>query len=87
MTEITELESRKLAATEYIRRHDRRVVQLDRMSIPQLRREYNAALEGTGHQLLYGGPVSKDEWVNAVIDVEFPDIATVRETYVSLMVA
>jgi hypothetical protein len=65
----------------YILAHDKRVVQLDRMSVPMLRREYNAALEGTGHALLYGGPVSKDEWVGAVIELEFPLITEARECY------
>jgi hypothetical protein len=69
----------------YILAHDKRVVQLDRMSVPMLRREYNAALEGTGHALLYGGPVDKDEWVSAVIEIEFPDITAAREAYVQMM--
>jgi hypothetical protein len=81
----TELESRKLAATEYIRRHDKRVVQLDRMSVAALREVYRTDLSHAAQQLVYGGPVDKDEFIRSILELEFPDIARVRETYVNLM--
>jgi hypothetical protein len=80
----TELESQKLAATEYIRRHDKRVIQLDRLSVAALRDVYLTGLSHAGQQLVYGGPVDKDEFIRSIIELEFPDIARVRETYVNL---
>ena len=83
---ITELESRKLGATEYIKRHDGRVKELDRKSKAALRNIYLAEMGDANEILLMGGPQSHDELVNAIIEMEFPDIASVRETYVNLMV-
>jgi hypothetical protein len=80
-----ELESRKLAAAEYIRRHDKRVVQLDRLSVVALREVYRTDLSHAAQQLVYGGPVDKDEFIRSIIELEFPDIARVRETYGGLM--
>lgn len=86
MAEITEMESRKQAAIEYIKWHDRRVVQLDRMSVATLREVYRTDLSYAAQQLVYGGPADKDEFIRSIIELEFPDITTARETYVNLMV-
>jgi hypothetical protein len=70
----------------YILAHDKRVVQLDRMPIASLRSIYRDLLTEAGTSLIYGGPVSRDEFISAVAEIEFPDIAAAREAYVSLMV-
>jgi hypothetical protein len=70
----------------YILAHDKRVVRLDRMPIAALRSIYRDLLTETGSALIYGGPVSRDEFISAVIDQEFPEDRAAREAYVNLMV-
>jgi hypothetical protein len=66
----------------YILAHDTRVKQLDRMSAASLRDAYRGSLAGSGSALVYGGPESRDEFINAICEVEFPHIASAREAYV-----
>jgi hypothetical protein len=70
----------------YILEHDKRVVQLDRMPIASLRSIYRDLLTEAGTSLIYGGPVSRDEFISEIIELEFPQIRAARETYVNLMV-
>ena len=66
---------------DYILAHDNRVKQLDRLTLTALRDLYGSALALEGMIQVYGGPVSKDEFVHAIIDVEFPEISAAREAY------
>jgi hypothetical protein len=70
----------------YILAHDKRVIQLDRMPIASLRSIYRDLLTEAGTALIYGGPASKDEFIGAIAELEFPDIRAAREAYVSLTV-
>jgi hypothetical protein len=70
----------------YILAHDKRVIQLDRMPIASLRSIYRDLLTEAGTSLIYGGPVDKDEFISAIIELEFPEVRAAREAYVSLMV-
>ena len=65
----------------YILAHDKRVVRLDRMPIASLRSIYRNLLTEAGTSLVYGGPVSKDEFIGAITETEFPDIRAAREAY------
>ena len=65
----------------YITAHDKRVVRLDRMPVASLRSIYRDLLTETGASLVYGGPVSKDEWIGSIIEIEFPHIGAAREAY------
>ena len=66
----------------YILAHDKRVVRLDRTPIASLRSIYRDLLTEAGTSLVYGGPVSKDEFIGAIAAIEFPDIRAAREAYV-----
>ena len=70
----------------YILEHDKRVVQLDRMPVAALRSLYRDLLTEAGTSLIYGGPVSRDEFISAIAELEFPQVRAAREAYVSLMV-
>ena len=65
----------------YITAHDKRVVRLDRTPIASLRSIYRDLLTEAGTSLVYGGPVSKDEWIGSIIEIEFPHIGAAREAY------
>jgi hypothetical protein len=64
-------------AKAYIIKHDNRVKQLSRMALPQLR----TVLLACQRTNVYGGPVSKDEFLAAIIEDEFPAISQARDTY------
>ena len=66
----------------YIAAHDRRVVRLDRLAVAHLNTIYSAAL---GNTLIYTGPMSRDELVSAIVAIEFPRIAAMREAYLQSM--
>ena len=70
----------------YITAHDKRVVRLDRTPIASLRSIYRDLLTEAGTSLIYGGPVSRDEFISAIAELEFPQVRAAREAYVSLMV-
>ena len=70
----------------YILAHDKRVVRLDRTPIASLRSIYRDLLTEAGTSLVYGGPVSKDEFIGAITETEFPDIRAAREAYVKSVV-
>jgi hypothetical protein len=70
----------------YILAHDKRVIQLDRMPIASLRSIYRDLLTETGTSLIYGGPVSRDEFIGAIAEAEFPEVRAAREAYVQMMV-
>jgi uncharacterized protein YciI len=72
-------------ARSYILAHDKRVKQLSRMSVSTLHRTYVEALAAAGQILLYGGAVSKDEHINAIIDAEFPRADEARADYYRLI--
>jgi hypothetical protein len=65
-------------AKAYILAHDERVRQLDRLAIAHLNTIYSDAL---GNTLIYTGPMSHDELVNAIVAIEFPDVAAARDAY------
>lgn len=68
-------------ARGYIIAHDARVVRLDTMSDAELLRLYHAALHLRGMSLLLGEGYSHDELVNAIVDLEFPDVTRAREIW------
>jgi hypothetical protein len=68
-------------ARAYILVHDGRAKRLSKMSVSVLHRTYIEALAAAGQILLYGGAVSKDEHINAILDAEFPRIAEARTDY------
>jgi hypothetical protein len=70
----------------YILAHDKRVVLLDRKPLDYLRNLYRANNRALGQELVYGGPVDRDEFVSAIIDQEFPEIREAREAYVASVV-
>jgi hypothetical protein len=70
----------------YIIEHDKRVKLLDRKTVAVLRSIYLAAMGDANEILVMGGPQSHDELVNAIIDMEFPEIRTAREAYVQSVV-
>jgi hypothetical protein len=67
----------------YIIAHDKRVVRLDRMAVAQLSAVHSDAL---GNTLVYTGPMSRDELVSAIVELEFPEIRAAREVYVRSIV-
>jgi hypothetical protein len=56
------------------------VKRYSRMTIAQLKAERAAALAGQGMISLYGGPVSKDEFVSAVLNLRGYTIDKLNET-------
>jgi hypothetical protein len=73
-------------AREYIRQHDNRVRFIDRKPNASLRSIYLSAMSDANLINVLGGPVSHDELVNAIIDLEFPDITAARSVYVNSIV-
>ena len=65
----------------YIIHHDKRVKELGRMPAASLPAVYREALAKDGSALVYGGPESRDEFVNAIIEIEYPDVRAAREAY------
>jgi hypothetical protein len=63
----------------YIVAYDKRVLRLDRMAVAHLNTIYSGAL---GSTLVYAGPMSRDELVSAIAEIEFPQIRVAREAYV-----
>jgi hypothetical protein len=68
-------------AKAYITAHDNRVKLLDRMSAAMLRDVHRRALSAAGLVLVCGGPVSGDEFISAVVEIEYPEITDAREVY------
>ena len=68
----------------YITAHDKRVVRLDRMAVAHLSTIYSGTL---GSTLVYAGPMSRDELISAICEIEFPGIRAMREAYVQSVVA
>jgi hypothetical protein len=69
-------------AKAYIIKHDRRVVMLDGKTIAVLHSIHKAAIGAANETVVWGGPRSHDELVNAIIELEFPKIRAAREAYV-----
>lgn len=82
--EAAERDSQMNAARGYITEHDKRVIKLDRMRVAALRELYHTVANDNGMRLIYGGPVTKDEFIGAIIELEFPEIVQMRETYINL---
>ena len=68
-------------ARSYIQTHDNRVKMLDRMTMDGLRRDDKAAMYRAGLKRLLGGPVSRDEFISDILELEFPDISEARRLY------
>jgi hypothetical protein len=68
-------------ARSYIQTHDNRVKELDRFGLNRLKQEFQRTLHRLGETLVYGGPVSKDEFVNAILELEYPQISEARKIY------
>jgi hypothetical protein len=68
-------------ARTYLLIHDTRVQKLDSKTPDVLNRVWREGLRMSGAECLYGGPQSKDELVNYIADMEFPDAARAREIY------
>lgn len=49
---------------------DQRVRQLTRMTKTQLAAEHKRVLAAKGHVLVYGGPRTKDEFINEILSEE-----------------
>jgi hypothetical protein len=60
------------SALVYRKAHDVRVKKLYRMTMPTLRDIEQAHLARQGYQRVFGGPVSKDELISAILAVEYP---------------
>ena len=69
-------------ARAYITEHDKRVKLLDRKTVAVLCSIYLAAMRDAGMIQVMGGPESKDEFISAIVEIEFPEIRTAREVYV-----
>jgi hypothetical protein len=68
-------------ARTYLLVHDTRVQKLDSKTPDVLNRVWREGLHMNGMECLMGGPQSKDELVNYIADMEFPDAARAREIY------
>jgi hypothetical protein len=68
-------------ARTYLLVHDTRVKKLDSRSPEVLNQVWREGLRMSGKECLMGGPQSKDELVNYIADMEFPDAARAREIY------
>lgn len=68
-------------AREYIRRHDKRVKELHRKTIPVLKEFYVQGLMAAGQTPIFGGPVTRDEFIHAILELEYPDIEKARAAY------
>jgi hypothetical protein len=66
-------------AKAYIIRHDRRVVQLDRMTVAELTQIDRQNRRTNG--VLLTGPLSKDELVNSIIETEYSLASQARAAY------
>jgi hypothetical protein len=82
MTSTTRFATADQART-YIRAHDHRVIQLDRKPLGYLRNALALAQRANGLVTVFGGPVSRDEHISAIIELEYPDIRQAREVYVN----
>ena len=67
-----------VTATDYIRSHDARAVKLSRMAKGMLATTYRAQHPG-GWTAEPPETWNKDELVNSILDVEYPDIRAARE--------
>jgi hypothetical protein len=65
----------------YLQAHSARAKVLDRMTLDGLHSEDRAAAHRTGLQRLTGWPVSRDELVNEILALDFPEISTARTVY------
>jgi hypothetical protein len=68
-------------ARDYIREHDNSVKGLSRRRISELRENYRTAQAHHGQETIYGGPVSKDEFISAILELEYPRISEARKIY------
>jgi len=62
----------------YLLAHSKRALYLSRLGVSHLNTLYSDAL---GNTLIYTGPMSHDELVNAIVAIEFPDVAAARDAY------
>jgi hypothetical protein len=70
--ELTGTFNSKAHAGRYLREHDKRAKMLTRASAASLRQVYRDTLADFGTVSVIGGPVSKDELVNAILGLEYP---------------
>lgn len=68
--------------------HDNYAKAIYRMTKVQLSALYRAELAKRGTELLYGGPASKDELTNAIVDLSYPlaQMNEARQTYYAVTV-
>src|ERR1035441_4642600 len=59
----------------YLLAHSKRVKQLDRMPLASLRAIWRQAQTDAGVIQIWNGPLSKDEFVNGIVEIEFPEVA------------
>lgn len=59
-------------ATALVKEHDAYVRSVYRKPRAELARLYRSELAAQGIELLYGGPASKDELTNAIVDLRYP---------------
>lgn len=72
-------------ARQYIQEHDRQARRLNRTHVTDLRTQLKAQLRVKGREIIHGGPVSRDELINALLELQYPDIAQARSDYVNSM--
>lgn len=60
----------EMEPTDYTSRQSDRIQQLSRMRKAELAAEYRQVLRSKGQALIFGGPVTKDEFINAILTEE-----------------
>jgi hypothetical protein len=68
-------------ALDYIHAHDADAKKLSRKSAPTLRDIWRAELAKQGTFSLLGGPVRRDELVNAILDLRYPQAQAARDVF------
>jgi hypothetical protein len=68
-------------ARTYLQEHNDSAKGLGRRKVAELRENWRTAQAHHGQETIYGGPVSKDEFINAILELEYPRISEARKIY------
>jgi hypothetical protein len=70
-----------VSAKAYITEHDKTARALNAMSRQALAEVERQTLAAAGQERIFGGPHSKDELINSILDLRFPLAGQAREAY------
>jgi predicted nucleic acid-binding OB-fold protein len=70
-----------IEAGTYLQEHNASAKGLGRRKVAELRENWRTAQAHHGQETIYGGPETKDEFINAILELEYPRLNEARTAY------